>query len=554
MALAELRLSFILEAERRKLLPLDSKAYAEVALSRHGSGRLAALQALLVSGDPEIGLASFRGTLLDPAVMGPLSPVPIATLEATRQATRGWDLHAVGALHEARLAEVAIRKQQGSFFTPEAIARRLVASALQPGSAPRILDPAMGCGAFLVSALRHLAPGSDPSDRARLALGCLHGADRDPVAVGLATLGLWLEIGAPTLEPGHLRRNLQVADGLEVWPEGCEVVLGNPPFLNVERLEAVERAVLRRRFPGLRGRFDLFVCFVEHALDRLSEGGRLGLVLPRAFLSEEYAAGTRARLLRETRLVEVRENRAFCPVPTVSLLAFKEAAPRRHAIRLETHETAHEVPQGLWSRVPGLNWRTDRTAHELEAALGLLAAGIPLGRVAIATWGVRGVPIARFHLEAPEGPDDRPLLKGDCLRDGRLGWRGKYLRYRPTELYRPLFPELFERPKIVVAKVTGARGLEAAIDRDGYYTDDSLICLQPKYQLADLDPDVARRHRLELDPGDVELSRSYPLEVILGYLQAPETRHVFDTLLGSGLNVYPGALKRLPIRIVSSMA
>ncbi len=550
MALESLRLSFILEAERRGLLPLDQPGYAAIALSRHGPAHLQALQGLLTGGDPAMGLPSFRGTLLDPAVGGPFSPLPITTLDETLRTTRGWDLHAVGARHEAGLAARAVRKQQGSYFTPEAIADRLVAEALSHGT-PRIHDPAMGCGAFLVSALRRLAADAAPAERARLALNCLHGTDRDPVAVGLALLGIWLEIGDPTLAPRELQRNLRVADGLLDWPEGIEVVLGNPPFLNVERLDAAERAALRSRFPGLRGRFDLFVCFVEQALDRLPPGGRLGLVLPRAFLSEEYAEGTRARLLHEAQVLEVRENPAFCPIPTISLLARAGAAPRDHVVRLQP---AASVPQALFERMPGLVLRTDRSAQELEEALRLFADGMPLGRVAIATWGVRGVPISRFHLEAQEGPDDRPLLKGDCLRDGRLTWRGKYLRYRPADLYRPLFPELFERPKIVVAKVTGARGLEAAIDRDGYYTDDSLICLQPKYQLADLDPTVARRHRLALDPADVELSRSYPLETILRALQSPETRHVFDTLLGSGLNVYPAALKRLPIRIGSDRA
>jgi len=543
VALEPLRLAFVLEAERRGLLPLDSPDYAEVALSRHGTTRLPALQSWLMTGAP-----NFSGTLLDPSHGGPFAPLSMETLEATLVATSHWDLHAVGAMHEGMLAARSVRKQQGSFFTPADLATRLTGMILGDHPTPRLLDPAMGCGAFLVAALRHLAPGAPPSIRAQVALDCLHGRDQDPVAVGLTVLGLWLEIGAPGLEPAALTRRLQVADGLSAWPDGIDVVVGNPPFLNVERLEASRRAELRSRFPGLRGRFDLYVCFVEHALDRLPSGGRLGLVLPRAFLSEEYAEATRQRLLKETSLLEIRDNPPFCSVPTVSLLARKQPSAPAHVVSLHaTHR--HEVPQALWTRAPGTVLRTDRSARDLEEALRLLAEGLPLGRVAIATWGVRGVPIARFHLDHPEGPDDRPLLKGDCLRDGILTWRGKYLRYRPQELYRPLFPELFERPKIVVAKVTGARGLEVAIDRAGYYTDDSLICLQPKYQLADLDPAIARRHRLELDPADVELSRSFPLEAILRCLQAPETRHVFDTLLGSGLNVYPAALKRLPISL-----
>lgn len=547
MEIEALRLAFVLEAERRGLLPLESPDYAQVALSLHGTAHVAALQALLMRGLPAHGMPTFAGTLLDPA-NGLLVPCSMESLDETLRLTGGWDLHAVGAVHEGILEVAAVRKQQGSYFTPASVAQRLVLPALAGYSAPRLLDPAMGCGAFLLTALRQLAAGAAPAERARRALSCLHGSDQDPVAVGLAVLGLWLEIAEPSFAPGDLARNFAVGDGLSFRPPGLDVVLGNPPFLNIEQLAPERRAELRARFERLRGRFDLYVCFIEHALDLLQEGGRLGLVLPAAFLSSDYAAGTRARLLQETRLLELRENPAFCAVPTVSLLAEKGAPPREHAVRLVTPQARHAMPQALWARVPGTVLRTDRSALELEEALRLLAEGVPLGRVVIATWGVRGVPIAAFHRDAPDDPADRPLLKGDCLRDGKLAWRGKYLRYRPDALYRPLFPELFERPKIVVAKVTGARGLEAAIDRDGYYTDDSLICLQPKYQLADLDPAIARRHRLELDPRDVELSRSFPLEAILRCLTSPETRRVFDTLLGSGLNVYPSALKRLPVR------
>lgn len=543
--LERLRLAFILEAERRGLLPLATSPYADVSLTRHGSSRLQALQALLSTGASR--LPSFEGTLLDPAVAGPLVPGPPETIEATLLATRHWDLHAVGAMHEGMLDARAARTAQGSFFTPPAIAEPLAASALEGLMRPRLLDPAMGCGAFLLSALRHLAGGLEPPERASLALHSLHGHDPDPIAVGLAALGLWLEIGDPTLRPNELLRNLQVADGLSTSTEGFDVLLGNPPFLNIERLPSSRRDELRARFPRLRGRFDLYVCFVEQALDRLKPGGWLGFILPKAFLSEEYAAPTRARLLSETSLIALTENPAFCPVPTVSLLARKGPPEPTHAVALRSDSARHEVPQALFRRMPGVVIRTDRSAFDLERALRLLTSGLPLGRVAVATWGVRGVPISRFHLETPEGPEDRPLIKGDCLRDGQITWRGKYLRYRPHELYRPLFPELFERPKIVVAKVTGSRGLEVAIDREGYYTDDSLICLQPKYQLADLDPAIARRHRLDLSPADVELSRAFPLETLLRFLQAPETRLVFDSLLGSGLNVYPSALKRLPV-------
>jgi hypothetical protein len=112
------------------------------------------------------------------------------------------------------------RKATGTFYTPRSITDYLVRRALVPlvdTATPeailslRVLDPAMGSGAFLVSACRHLAAAyeralvdagacrqSDLSDHDRAAFRrlvaqrCLYGVDLNPMAVQLARLSLWL--------------------------------------------------------------------------------------------------------------------------------------------------------------------------------------------------------------------------------------------------------------------------------------------------------------------------------------------------------------------------
>ncbi|HXH07798.1 MAG TPA: N-6 DNA methylase, partial [Vicinamibacterales bacterium] len=112
------------------------------------------------------------------------------------------------------------RKSSGSFYTPRSITDYLVRRALHPlverampedVLALRVLDPAMGSGAFLVSACRYLARayeealvrsgaagGGDFSETDRagfrrlVAQRCLFGVDLNPTAVQLARLSLWL--------------------------------------------------------------------------------------------------------------------------------------------------------------------------------------------------------------------------------------------------------------------------------------------------------------------------------------------------------------------------
>ena len=113
-----------------------------------------------------------------------------------------------------------VRKSSGTFYTPRALTSFLVRQTLEPlvkgRSAEdilrlRILDPAMGSGAFLVAACRYVSAVVEEAliedgtwhahdvttdDRAALrrevASRCLFGVDLNPMAVQLARLSLWL--------------------------------------------------------------------------------------------------------------------------------------------------------------------------------------------------------------------------------------------------------------------------------------------------------------------------------------------------------------------------
>jgi Eco57I restriction-modification methylase len=112
------------------------------------------------------------------------------------------------------------RKATGTFYTPRTLTDFLVRRTLAPLVARatpteilslRIVDPAMGSGAFLVAACRYLASAYEAallredaissfdvleSDRAGfrrlIAQRCLYGVDVNPMAVQLGRLSLWL--------------------------------------------------------------------------------------------------------------------------------------------------------------------------------------------------------------------------------------------------------------------------------------------------------------------------------------------------------------------------
>ncbi|HXY19722.1 MAG TPA: N-6 DNA methylase, partial [Gemmatimonadales bacterium] len=103
------------------------------------------------------------------------------------------------------------RRHQGTYFTPRHLLQDTVGRALDASSAARdparlkrlrVLDPAVGSGAFLLEMLQQLerargplAPGERPADRRRsIVRDNLFGVDLDPMAVRLAELRLWLAL------------------------------------------------------------------------------------------------------------------------------------------------------------------------------------------------------------------------------------------------------------------------------------------------------------------------------------------------------------------------
>src|SRR6185436_18129556 len=141
------------------------------------------------------------------------------------------------------------RKATGSFYTPQPIADYLVRRTLGPlvrDAAPdrilrlRVLDPAMGSGAFLVAACRYLADAYESALIRRER--CLYGVDVNPMAVQLARLSLWLATLAADRPLTFLDHHLQTGDSLlGTW------------------MRLIARApVLRRRTPRERHEPSLF--------------------------------------------------------------------------------------------------------------------------------------------------------------------------------------------------------------------------------------------------------------------------------------------------------
>ncbi|HUH13573.1 MAG TPA: N-6 DNA methylase, partial [Longimicrobiales bacterium] len=196
------------------------------------------------------------------------------------------------------------RKVSGSYYTPDYVVQYIVQRTLAPlveGRSPqavlrlKVLDPAMGSGHFLVAATAYLARAAvqsveesdqtllgefaqlDPEHLRRLVVErCIFGVDKNPRAVELAKLALWLVTVQRDKPLNFLDHHLKCGDSL----------LG----ARVERLGSL---------PGRRGaEADLEAAGQYHAFESALRE-RLGRALAFVELIEELGSDTLDQLARK---------------------------------------------------------------------------------------------------------------------------------------------------------------------------------------------------------------------------------------------------------------
>ena len=351
------RVLFLLFAESRGLVPVWHRVYRDRytvdALARRAMLRpdspglwdaLRAISRMAHAGCQagELRVTAFNGRLFAPAhtPLAERAGVPdrvvaqaVTALTTTgggaagrqRIAYRDLGVEQLGAVYEQVLEyepapggapaplrrRSTARKQTGSFYTPRSVTDFLVRRTLAPlveGRSPdqilslRLVDPAMGSGAFLVAACRYLAgavcrarresggvlPEDDREEvaatRRLVAQRCLYGVDLNPMAVQLARLSLWLATLASDRPLTFLDHHLATGDSLagagfedlaRVAPGGRAVAGRALPLFDEELAHPLAGAVLPERYrlahePDESARH---VRDKERALDRLGAPG-----------------------------------------------------------------------------------------------------------------------------------------------------------------------------------------------------------------------------------------------------------------------------------------
>jgi len=231
-----------------------------------------------------------------------------------------------------------------------------------------ICDPACGSGAFLNAALDFLMAEHRALDveKARLHGDALifsdiensilernlYGVDLNEESVEIAKLSLWLRTAQKGRKLSTLTGNVKCGNSLIAdpaiagdkafdWPRefpavfaksGFDVVIGNPPYVNVEMMDPVEKEYYKTVYPTFFKRGDLFGLFLDRATATLTANGFVCFIVPSIVLNNLSYKKLRERLLG---------NKWLCEVCAVGGKVFADATVDTVILTIRKQENRH---------------------------------------------------------------------------------------------------------------------------------------------------------------------------------------------------------------------
>lgn len=362
----------------------------------------------------------------------------------------------------------------------------------------RIVDPACGSGVFLIMAfdflkaeltrvndkikellpkVEHYGDLLDYVPDSEILTNNLFGVDVNVESIEIAKLSLWVKTARRGKILDSLDGNLRVGDSLiedsnfayldhaftweaafpAVFAEGgFDIVLGNPPYVRMERIKAM-KPYLEKRYEVVADRADLYSYFYERGLRLLKPGGRLGYISSNSFFKNGSGRPLRQYLLRNATIesvVDFGDLQVFEGVTTYpAILAVKRgAAPQGHELRFWKIDALPESNfQATWEKVAGPypqaalgagSWELENDAlrnlrdkirsgrKTLKDVYGPPLYGIKTGLNA--AFVIDSITKERICTEDPKSADLlKPFLEGKDLQRWRVEPRDLWLIYIP---------------------------------------------------------------------------------------------------------------------------
>lgn len=261
-----------------------------------------------------------------------------------------------------QLADDSSTQERGAIYTRRAVVDFMLDlagySSERDLTRLRFLEPSFGAGDFLLPAIERLLSAASRAGQGLALDDCIRGVElhRDTYESTFEkVVQILLAYGYARERSLYLARRWLICDDFLLAPMrgAFDVVVGNPPYVRQELIPDALLNEYRARYSTLYDRADLYVPFMQRALELLSDGGELCFICADRWMKNKYGAPLRRFVTAGFRLkacVDLSEASAFhsevIAYPAITLIGREAAGVTRVAVVTDVERLA-ELKDGL---------------------------------------------------------------------------------------------------------------------------------------------------------------------------------------------------------------
>ena len=311
----------------------------------------------------------------------------------------------------------------GAVYTPKPVRERIVSRCLgtrQPEllAESRVADISCGCGGFLMDAALciHRCTGRLFTDIYR---DNIFGVDVEQYSIERTKIVLTLQ-ALMHGEDAEFEFNLLCADTLDFRNEGFDerykhfdIIVGNPPYVCSRNMADETRHKAMSYEVCSYGHPDLYIPFIQIAIDSLNAGGKMGFITMNSFFNSQNGRGLREYLHEkhlEAVIVDFRGYQVFNSRSTYTCLLFVNNRPSDYLSYASAEnglgeECSHfaEIPYVKLDAERGWNLRRTANATKYETV------GVPLGKYCSSRHGIATLS-NKTYIFRPVSADDNVYI------------------------------------------------------------------------------------------------------------------------------------------------
>ena len=345
---------------------------------------------------------------------------------------------------------------------------------------------------------------------------------------------------------------------------GFDVVIANPPYVSSWNMGNEFKEFFVQNYKSATGHYDIYVLFIEKAMNLLRASGLLTFITSNKFFSQKYGYGVRAILL-ENKIKEII-NFNFnvfetATVETCILVVEKNNNGNLSQIKIldiqkETKNVFNIprklIPQSFFNESESKNFRINLTDIKVKVLDKIKDKTIVLENICYIDCGIvvhsEKLKLKKdaFIYHTNKNNTFKKYIEGKNIEMNSIVNKDEtFLDYQPKNHHRPKFPELFENEKILIKDIGGKSKINCCIDREGFYTNDSIrICVR-LYALNNVNN---RQIDQYLKGKDQNLSLDYDLRYLFALISSSVIKFYFFELICGGLHIYPNEIRLFPIK------